>query len=194
MAARKRQETVFEEKRGRGRPATFRLDFVRQAATLCEMGATDEEIAEFFGVSTRTLIRWKAAHPEFCQALKSGKAFADDRVERSLYQRAVGYEQEAVKIFMPANKEEPVFAKYKERVAPDVGAAIFWLKNRRSEEWKDKRHVETDNRHHHTAEPVSESSGWLAGVLGAAEDCEAEEPVQGGSLLPVEVRSEREPL
>jgi hypothetical protein len=50
--------------------------------------------------------------------------------ERSLYHRAIGYNYEAVKIFMPTDREKPVYAPYVERVPPDVTACIFWLKNR----------------------------------------------------------------
>jgi hypothetical protein len=74
---------------------------------------------------------------KFCQALKAGKEAADQRVERSLYQRAVGYAHDAVKIFMPAGASAPVYAPYVERVAPDTTAAIFWLKNRKKDEWRD---------------------------------------------------------
>jgi hypothetical protein len=38
------------------------------------------------------------------------------RTERSLYQRAKGYSYDAVKIFMPANRAKPVYAKYIEHV------------------------------------------------------------------------------
>ena len=46
--------------------------------------------------------------------------------------RAVGYNYEAVKIFMPANREKPVIVPYIEHVPPDVTAGIFWLKRTRS--------------------------------------------------------------
>jgi hypothetical protein len=61
-------------------------------------------------------------------ALKAGKAF---HVERSLYQRAVGYSHDAVKVFMPAGAKKPVYAPYVEHVPRDVTACLFWLKNRR---------------------------------------------------------------
>lgn len=99
-------------------------------------------MADFFEIEVRTLYRWKHDHAEFCQALKAGKEVADDRVERSLYQRAIGYEQDEVKIFMPANALAPVYAEYRAKVAPDVTAAIFWLKNRRRDAWRDKQEVE----------------------------------------------------
>ena len=122
----------------RGRPSKYKPEFAAQAEKLCQLGATDEEIGDFFEVDVRTIYRWKADHDEFCQALKAGKEKADERVERSLYQRAIGYRHDAVKIFMPANAFQPVYAPYVEHHAPDTTACIFWLKNRRSADWRDK--------------------------------------------------------
>lgn len=121
-----------------GRPSKFKAEYTKQAEKLCEAGFTDPEIADFFEVNRATVNRWKHTYPEFRDALKAGKAPADDRVERSLFQRAIGYEQEEVKIFMPAGAQEPVYAKFTAKYAPDVTACIFWLKNRRSEQWRDR--------------------------------------------------------
>lgn len=125
-----------------GRPSKYQSEFAVQAHKLSALGATDQEVADFFEIEVRTLYRWKHDHDEFCQALKAGKDTADDRVERSLYQRAIGYEQEEVKIFMPSGADNPVYAPYRARVAPDVTAAIFWLKNRRKEDWRDVSRTE----------------------------------------------------
>ena len=125
-----------------GRPSKFKPEFVKQAEKLCLLGATDQEIADFFEVEVRTIYRWKADNEAFCQALKAGKEVADERVERSLYQKAIGYEQDEVKIFMPSGAAEPVYAPFRAKVAPDTTAAIFWLKNRRSQDWRDKTEQE----------------------------------------------------
>lgn len=119
-----------------GRPSKYKAAYAKQAAKLCELGATDQEIADFFDVEVRTVYRWKHDHAEFCHALKQGKDVADDRVERSLYQMATGYEQDEVKIFMPANAAKPVYAPFRAKIAPNVTAAIFWLKNRRPEQYR----------------------------------------------------------
>ena len=124
--------------RGRGRPTAYKPEYAEQARKLCEFGATDQEMADFFNVDVRTLYRWKGDHPDFCQAQKVGKDYADTRVERSLYQQAIGYEQEEVKIFMPANAATPVYAPFRAKVAPSATAAIFWLKNRRRDDWREK--------------------------------------------------------
>jgi hypothetical protein len=76
------------------------------------------------------------------QKSSCGKAEADNRVERSLYERAVGYNYDAVKIFMPAGREKPVYAEYVEHVPPDTTAAIFWLKNRDPQHWRDSQQLE----------------------------------------------------
>jgi len=128
------------------RPISYKDGFAKDAEKLARLGATDAEIADFFEVSVRTVYRWKNNHAEFCHALKAGKDQADDRVERSLYHRAVGYEQEEVKIFMPAGAEAPVYAPFIAKIAPDTTAAIFWLKNRRPDEWREKQHTEVTGK------------------------------------------------
>lgn len=121
-----------------GRPPGYKPEFAVQAQKLCKLGAIDEEIAAFFGVAVRTVHRWKAEYEEFSQALKIGKVEADDRVKRSLYARACGFERDAVKIFMPAGAKKAIVVPYKEHVAPDTTACIFWLKNRDSANWRDR--------------------------------------------------------
>lgn len=123
---------------GGGRPSSYKSIYAEQARMACEAGFTDLEISKLFGVSEHTINAWKLEHIEFCSALKVGKAPADDRVVRSLYNRAVGYSYEAVKIFMPAGAKEPVYAPYIEHVPPDVTAGIYWTKNRLRAEWRDK--------------------------------------------------------
>lgn len=122
----------------------YQAKFAKQAEELCALGATDMELADFFKVDVRTIYNWKHSQPAFFQALRVGKEACDDRVERSLYQRAIGYEQDAVKIFMPAGAEKPVYAPYREQIAPDVGAAKLWLTNRRGEVWREKSEVDVN--------------------------------------------------
>lgn len=125
-----------------GRPSKYKPEYDEQAAKLCALGATDSDLADFFGVTVRTIDNWKAQHEGFFRSLKDAKEAADARVERSLYQRAIGYQTDAVKIFMPAGADKPVYAPYRENVQPDTAAAIFWLKNRKRQEWQDKMQQE----------------------------------------------------
>ena len=107
-----------------------------QARKLCELGATDIEVADFFELDVATIYRWKIEYPDFCDSMKAGKDAADDRVEKSLYNRAVGYSYPAVKIMAVGGKVKQV--PYREHVPPDPGAATKWLSARRKEQWRDK--------------------------------------------------------
>lgn len=127
-----------------GRPTKYKPEFAAQAEKLCQLGATDADLASFFGVTNVTVWRWQAEYPEFCNAIKAGKAPADDRVERSLFHKAVGYSFNSEKVFQ--HQGEIVRAKTIEHVPPDTTAMIFWLKNRRPAEWRDKHEVEHTHR------------------------------------------------
>jgi phage terminase Nu1 subunit (DNA packaging protein) len=136
-----------------GRPTVYSEDYPRQALALCKLGAKDVDLADFFDVSVRTIERWQAIHPEFCRALKVGKAPADDKVERSLYHRATGYtylEQQAIKVkqYNEEGKqiEDVKLVEVERHQPPDTTAMIFWLKNRRKEKWRDKHEFD----HNHT--------------------------------------------
>lgn len=119
-----------------GRPTSYKPEYVEQACKLAELGATDREMADFFKVTETTFNRWKLAHPEFCASIKVGKEPADDRVEQSLYRKATGYSFAAEKIFQ--YEGVPVRVDYVEHVPPSDTAMIFWLKNRRPDQWRDK--------------------------------------------------------
>jgi len=119
-----------------GRPSKFKPEFVKQAEKLAALGATDREVAGFLEVDEATLYRWKNTHPAFCEALKVGKAAPDNRVEQSLYRRAVGYTFDSEKIFHHQGAVTRVPCV--EHVPPDTTACIFWLKNRRPEQWRDR--------------------------------------------------------
>lgn len=119
-----------------GRPTKFKKEFIEQARKLAALGATDREAAEFFDVDERTLHRWKHENSEFCQSLKVGKETADNRVEQSLYRRALGYSHDAVKIM--SYEGQVITEPFTEHYPPDTTAAIFWLKNRKPDQWRDK--------------------------------------------------------
>lgn len=121
-----------------GRPTEYKPEYVEKAAGMWLAGATDSEVADELDVTVTTLYNWRAKYPDFLAATKYGKEQADERVERSLFQRAVGFEYPAVRIFMPSGAESPVFAEYREYFPPDATAAKHWLNNRKPGEWREK--------------------------------------------------------
>lgn len=120
----------------RGRPSKYKPEFVDQARKLCRLGATDAELADFFGVTVSTVALWKVEHKEFSDALRLTKAIADKRVEMSLYRRAMGYECDETDIRVVEGKV--VKTQIRRRYPPDTTACIFWLKNRNRKAWRDR--------------------------------------------------------
>jgi len=122
------------------RPTSYKPEYAEQGRKLCLLGATDDDLAEFFGVSQKTINTWKKQFPEFLQSLKSGKGVADAEVASSLYKRATGYEFDEIEI--RGTDEKKTIRKTKKHIAPDTVAAIFWLKNRQKGKWRDKNEIE----------------------------------------------------
>ena len=118
------------------RPPKYNAEAPVWAIRLCRLGATDAQLADAFGVAESTISRWKIEHPEFQEALKKGKAFADAEVADALFKRATGYSHPAVKIFN--DQGAPLVVDYVEHYPPDTTACIFWLKNRQPALWRDK--------------------------------------------------------
>lgn len=106
-------------------------------------GLTEEQIAHNMGISYSTLKNWKDKHMAILAALKRGKEVIDRQVENALLQRALGYEYtETTLEYVPELDEMRVTKKVTKQVAPDTTAQIFWLKNRKPQEWRDKRDVD----------------------------------------------------
>ena len=137
-APKKRASGTAAPKAKIGRPSSYRAEYAQQAVKLCRLGATDKDLATFFDVSEQTLNAWKKAHPAFLESLKEGKAVADAEVAEKLFRRATGYEHKAVKIVADAKTGAEHQVEYIERYPPDTTAAIFWLKNRRPDLWRDR--------------------------------------------------------
>jgi len=101
-----------------GRPTLFKPEYQEQVKKLCRLGAIDDDLADFFHVTKQTINNWKKSHPEFFDSLKSGKDVVDDKVETRLCEDAL--------------------------MSGNTTAQIFWLKNRRPKEWRDRREIAVD--------------------------------------------------
>lgn len=110
-------------------------------------GLTDEQIAANIGISRSTLNEWKNRFSDISDTLKRGKEIVDIQVKNALLKRALGYtykETTREAQFNPQTEqyEMVVTKEVTKEVVPDTTAQIFWLKNRKPEEWRDKKDVE----------------------------------------------------
>lgn len=78
-------------------------------------GLVDEQIAKNLDIALSTFYEYKNKYLEFSDALKRGKEVVDYEVENALLKSAIN---------------------------GNVTAQIFWLKNRKPKEWKDKRDID----------------------------------------------------
>ena len=100
-------------------------------------GLIDEQIAQNMGISYSTFKDWKKKFSDFSAVLKRGKEVVDRQVENALLKTAIGYvyEEETV-----TNAGDVVVVKKYSK--PNTTAQIFWLKNRKRNQWTDKSEVE----------------------------------------------------
>lgn len=106
-------------------------------------GLTEEQIAHNMGIGYSTLQAWKNEHQDILDTLKRGKEVIDRQVENALLKRALGYEYEEIseKYELGILTERKVTKK---QVVPDTTAQIFWLKNRKPSDWRDKPEGEAE--------------------------------------------------
>lgn len=124
-------------------------------------GLTDEQIAKNMGIAAGTLYEYKKRYPEIDESLKKGKAPVDIEVENALLKNALGYEYEEtetiVTIAEDGTKTQRV-KKIKRYAQPDTSAAIFWLKNRKPEEWRNTSQAYKDKTEAETAKLIAETA------------------------------------
>lgn len=112
-------------------------------------GLTDEQISKKLGISKDTFYKYKKDYSDFSDSLKRGKEVIDVEVENALLKRALGYKYDEVTKELIEDKETgtselKVTKVVTKEVIPDTTAQIFWLKNRKPEEWRDKKEVKHD--------------------------------------------------
>ncbi len=124
----------------RGRKTKFTEEVKRVAEVLLKQGLTQEVVCQALNISERSFTRWKKQHPEFCLAVDGWKKEADEKVEKALYHRAIGYNCKDTKF---ATYEGQITDKeeYIKHYPPDTKAIELWLTNRKPRDWKVKAEV-----------------------------------------------------
>lgn len=142
-----------------GRPTKYDKAYADQAYKYCLLGATNTQLAQFFGVSDATIDNWLRDQPKFLGSVKRGRIEADANIANSLYHRALGYSHKAVKILQDKDKNS-FEHEYTEHYPPDTAAAFIWLKNRQPKIWREDAA---------TVQIANETSALLAEALSREE-------------------------
>lgn len=99
-------------------------------------GLTDEHIYTNLGVSKDTFYKWKKEKTEFNESLKRGKEVIDRMVENALLKSALGYDY-----VEDGMTKDGAVVPLRKVAHPNTTALIFWLKNRKPNEWRDKQEI-----------------------------------------------------
>lgn len=117
-----------------GRPTGYRPEYAEAARNYCELGATTVQLAKYFKVSPRTIDNWIVNFPEFGKAVRETRVFGDEKVWRSIFERANGFYYTEKCVVREGDKER---VEIRTRYAkPDLRAAMIWLRNRA--QWVEK--------------------------------------------------------
>lgn len=131
-------------------------------------GLTNEQIAHNMNITVKTLYEWCNKYSEFSNALKKSKEVADIEVENALYKKALGYNAVIKKTF---KVKEVIYSESGKRlkeverlevgydevhIPADTTAQIFWLKNRKPDNWRDKVESNIDIRGFEDLTPLAE--------------------------------------
>ena len=109
-------------------------------------GLDDKQIAANIGYNETYFSELKGKIPELSKALKNGRAPLELKVENTLYTKATGMTlkvQQAIKVkdvYYDENgrrceNERIEIVELEQEIPPDTTASIFWLKNRKPEQW-----------------------------------------------------------
>lgn len=124
-----------------GRPTKLTPKMKKQLEKAYKLGLTDLQVSEIIGVDESTIYNWAKRAPVFFKAIKDDwKKKADHEIERSLRERAIGYEHPETKVQWVQDQEGGRWETIDmvKHYPPDPTSMIFWLKNRQPGKWRDK--------------------------------------------------------
>lgn len=120
-------------------------DFPLLVEGFAREGLNDMQIYAKLGIKKSAFYKYQANHIDFAEALKRGRKPVDTLVENALLKRALGYDYDEktteIEIGEDGNPDVTKVRTTKKSMPPDVGAATFWLKNRKKSAWRDKQEI-----------------------------------------------------
>lgn len=127
-----------------GRPTLKTDERIAKTLELAQLGKTNVQMAEIIGVSEATIRRWMLLDFEFSTAVKLLKQEADELIEASLFKSALGYDKRTKKNIVTRDGVEEI--EDTTYYPPNPTSMIFWLKNRRPKQWKDRVEIQTETK------------------------------------------------
>lgn len=115
----------------------FLPDHLAQVRAIAWRGATDDEIAETFGIDPILIEKWKFNYPSFREAIENGRTHADAQVIESLFKECIGYDYEEDGLTRTGS-----IKRLKRRARPNGELIKFWLTNRQKDYWSSRQSID----------------------------------------------------
>lgn len=166
-------------------------DGLLRLAAWARDGLTDDQICDkdHMGIARSTLYEWRKKYAEISNALKKNKELADIEVENALRKAALGYTVKLKKTFKVkvvryneetgrkiAEAEKLVEGVDEIHIPANVTAQIYWLNNRKPDQWRNKPKGEADANSIEDLRPLA--------ALLCGKGAEAAEAKGGGDNAP----------
>ena len=110
-------------------------------------GYTEKQIAKMLDIAYSTFKVYKGEHSALSDTLKNSRADLVIELEKSLYQKAMGFDYEETDITEYVDDSGGMrkqVVKKQRKALPDTGALAFALKNLAPHDWRDRRDVSLD--------------------------------------------------
>jgi hypothetical protein len=160
-------------------PTKYNAELMPQFAKfMCQRGATMAELAQAFNIANCTLYNWINRYSDLHEAIQIGVDVFNPRVERALAERAIGFFvtlREEVKDAKTGKIKFPAVRRY---YPPDTTAAIFFLKNRLPDRWRDVQDHDINQRTFKSSEELTieirkdildlQADGYLTDIVAPA--------------------------
>lgn len=132
-------------------------------------GLTDEQIAKNMGISKQTFYDWQKKFSDFADSVKKNKEVVDREVENALLKSAKGYDVIETVEELRFNKkkgdyEMMVTRRTTKHIPPSQVAQIFWLKNRKPKEWRERQEYEVN------LDALNKAADILGGISDVIND------------------------
>jgi len=114
---------------------------LKSIAEMVSKRATQRQVAEYLGVTEKTIIKLRKVHPKLNDAFQYGDEELKHKLLDAIYQRAIGFEYEETQTVIEETKTgtKKRITKFKKQSLPDIAAIKYLLITKFGIEYNEKK-------------------------------------------------------
>ena len=116
-------------------------DKLKSISEMVSKRATQRQVAEYLGITEKTIIKLRKAHPKLNNAFQYGDEELKQKLIDAVYQRAIGFEYEETQTVIEETKTgtKKRITKFKKQSLPDIAAIKYLLITKFGIEYNEKK-------------------------------------------------------